>query len=105
SPFADGSNLDLMGAMLPDGTLLCGHEVLPEGASLAGRPYAETVLSATDVVVGPLDVSPLTGNQVLPVLYPVRNSNGDSIGAMVAMMNLESFMTIELVDSLPDGAF
>jgi signal transduction histidine kinase len=106
SPFAEGSGLDLMGAVLPDGTLLCAHEVLPEGATLAGRAYAQEALTATDFVVGDIDVSPLTGNMVLPILYPIRNTtSGKVLGAMVAMMKLDTLQPVDLIESLPPGAF
>ncbi len=104
-PFTSGSNLDLMAVMLPDGTLFCGQEAMPEGVSLAGRDYAEAVLTAEGAVVGTLDENPVSGSQVLPVLYPIRTPGGDVSGAMVAMLSIEAFMPVDLVESLPDGAF
>ncbi len=105
APFAEGSNLDLMGAILPDGTLLCAHEELPPGASLGDRPYAQEALAASGAVVGPVDVSPLTGALVVPVLYPIHNGAGDVTGAMVAMMRLDTFLPADLLERHPDGAF
>ncbi len=105
APMTTAESSELFGLVYPDGRFLCADTDLPEGATLADRPYlADVAASVFPVTVG-VDRSPQTGNFVLPVFQPVRNAEGTHVASLVVFVSLAALTPSDLIDTLPEGSF